>query len=402
MSGQVEVFLSSCANIMAKRDIGSMMRSLQIGLRWSSKVSGGAERVFADLSAALPEVGIGFTGAVAGPADLDVTTNGLIYAFAPENGRTTSRLRGARRKVMQLLDRQNPDLLASHFALYTAPILDRLSERPFYMHFHGPWALEMRVEGASKAGVLTMRSIERLVYRRADRVIVLSQAFGTLLHREYGIAEHRIRIVPGAVDLDRFTRKLGRREARQVLGWPTDRPILLSVRRLVNRMGLLQLVEAMASVRRHVPEVLLCIGGRGPLRPVLEQRVEQLGLTESVHFLGFLSEEALPLAYRAADLSVIPTAALEGFGLVAAESLAAGTPAIVTPVGGLPDVVNELSQSLIFRSGNPADLADGLAAALLGQVHLPDETECRAYAVKNFSRSLMASRIAAVYRETLD
>ena len=165
-------------------------------------------------------------------------------------------------------------------------------------------------------------------------------------------------------------------------------------------MGLQQLLEALPSIRNRVPDVLLYLAGNGPIRQELQQRVESLGLNNSVCLLGFLPDEVLPYAYRAADLSVpVPTNALEGFGLVAAESLAAGTPAMVTPIGGLPEVVKELSANLIFRSGNPVDLADGLIAALLGHTRLPTEADCRNYAVDKFSRSLMASRVAAVYRE---
>jgi len=310
-----------------------------------------------------------------------------------------ARLRGARKTISRLLDEQKPDLLASHFALYTVPILDRLSDRPFIMHFHGPWALESSREGAGPMVAFAKRRLERTVYRRADRAIVLSQAFAILLHREYGISIDRIRIVPGAVDLDRFAPLHNRSTARQLLGWPMDRPILLSVRRLVKRMGLEHLITALASVRKRVPEVLLYVGGTGPIRPLLEQQAKVLGLEENVKFLGFLSEDLLPLTYRAADLSVVPTANLEGFGLVAAESLAAGTAAMVTPIGGLPEVVKGLSEDLIFRSPAPEDLAEGLTAALLGQTRLPTEAECRLHAVKNFSRELMASRVAAVYRE---
>jgi glycosyltransferase involved in cell wall biosynthesis len=373
--------------------------SFQIGQRWSSKVFGGSDRVFTDLAATLPGQGIGFTGVVTGPSDLNLETDGLVYSFAPESAGTMARLRSARKKMICLLAEKKPDLLASHFAFYTVPILDRLSERPFIMHFHGPWAMESRVEGATALAVFPKYRLERAVYDRADHAIVLSQAFAALLHKEYGFAEEKISIIPGSVDLDRFAPVHSRAAARDLLQWPKDRPILFSARRLVRRMGLQQLLQALPSIRSRVPDVLLYLAGNGPIRHQLQQTVDSLDLKENVRFLGFLPDAALPHAYRAADLSVVPTNALEGFGLVAAESLAAGTPAMVTPIGGLPEVVKELSENLIFRSGDPVELADGLIAALLGHTRLPTETDCRHYAVERFSRSLMASRVAAVYRE---
>lgn len=375
------------------------MKTCQIGLRWSSKVSGGAERIFSELAAGLPEMKIQFVGAVAGRPELRAESDGLIRSFAPEDSGTWTRLLGARRVLTSMLQEEQPDVLASHFALYTLPILSKLAQQPFVMHFHGPWAMESGVEGGRALSVFAKRQIEHMVYSRADRAIVLSESFAALLHGRYGIPRERIRIVPGAVDLDRFNVVQTRKEARDFLGWPNDRPILFSVRRLVHRMGLQQLIDALPSVRQRVPDVLLLLAGTGPLRSDLEQRVKELDLGQSVRFLGFISEELLPLAYRGADLSVVPTLALEGFGLVAAESLASGTPAMVTPVGGLPEVVQELSEGLLFRSGGSSDLAEGLIRALLGRDRLPSDIECRAYAEARFSRKLMASRVAEVYRD---
>ena len=177
-----------------------------------------------------PGSGHWFHGSCSGASpDLEVQTKGLIYAFAPEQSSTVARLRGVRKTVNRLLSEQKPDILASHFAFYTAPILPRLRERPFFMHFHGPWALELEVEGASKFATGIRRRIERSVYDRAYRMIVLSKAFAQLLCKEYEIPEDRIRIVPGSVDLDRFAPIVRIREAaRGSLGWPSDRPILFA------------------------------------------------------------------------------------------------------------------------------------------------------------------------------
>ena len=61
-----------------------------------------------------------------------------------------------------------------------------------------------------------------------------------------------------------------------------------------------------------------------------------------MRLLGFVAEEDLPWLYRACDISIVPSVALEGFGLPTIESLAAGTPVLVTPIGGLPETVSEL------------------------------------------------------------
>jgi glycogen synthase len=97
----------------------------------------------------------------------------------------------------------------------------------------------------------------------------------------------------------------------------------------------------------------------------------------------------------------VPTIALEGFGLVAAEAMATGTPSMVTPVGGLPEIVGGLSHNLIFSGTKTTDIAEGLIGALAGFTKLPTRSQCREYIRNNFSSHLMALRTAHVYRELI-
>ena len=376
-----------------------ILNTLQIGMRWFGSGSGGLDRVFFDLANALPEHGIQVRGLVVQPANVAGLTAGRIGAFAKDRASLPRRLLGARRAVGAFVKAGNVDLVAAHFALYMSAALGRIGDIPLVAHFHGPWGQESRVEGQGGLAVAIKKAIEQRVYRRADRFIVLSEAFADLLIRQYGIEPSSIRIVPGSVDLERFNVSLSRNEARAALGWPTDRPILLSIRRLAARMGLDRLIAAMMVVVRTQPDALLCIAGQGPQEAALRKQIAENGLENHVRLLGFLSDDALPLAYRAADINVVPTAALEGFGLTAAEALAAGTPSMVTPVGGLPEVVADLSPSLVFASCDTKDLAGGLIAALRGQVVLPNSPQCRAYAEERFATWLAAARTAAVYRE---
>jgi glycosyltransferase involved in cell wall biosynthesis len=166
-------------------------------------------------------------------------------------------------------------------------------------------------------------------------------------------------------------------------------------------MGLESLIEAIKEVRGRVPEILLLIGGRGRLSKELSARVLSLGLEEHVRFLGFVSDEQLPLAYRAADLTVVPTMALEGFGLIAAESLAAGTPTLVTPVGGLPEVVRDLSPALVLPGTGIRSLAEGIGAALTGELSLPSEDTCQNYSRSRYDWPVIAARVREVYEEAL-
>ena len=376
-----------------------MLRALQIGCVWPSEHGGGGDRVFADLARYLPGQGVGLEALVAGAAAVDGPMAATLSSFGEVSDGTRARWFGARRAIASRVASGEFDLAASHFALYASAAADWLRRLPHVVHFHGPWAAESRQEGAGRLSSFAKWSIERVVYRSADRFIVLSQAFAALAARDYGVPAGQIRVVPGSADLARFQVAVSRPEARAMLGWPADRRVIVSVRRLVHRTGVDRLIEAMPAIAAGHPDAALYVGGTGPLLPALRQRVHDLGLDSRVTFLGFVPDEQLPLVYRAADLNVMPTTALEGFGLTVVEAMAAGTPSMVTPIGGLPEIVAPLAPDLVLRSAEVPEIARGVVDALAGRLWLPGEHECRAFAAGHYSADLMASRVAAVYEE---
>jgi glycosyltransferase involved in cell wall biosynthesis len=102
-----------------------------------------------------------------------------------------------------------------------------------------------------------------------------------------------------------------------------------------------------------------------------------------VRLLGFVPDDDLPYAYRAADLTIVPTIALEGFGLIVAESFAAGTPCLVTSGTG------------------SAAIAAGVTAALTGAVSMPTAAACLDFARRNYDWSVIAERTRLVYEEAV-
>lgn len=290
-------------------------------------------------------------------------------------------------------------MATSHFACYGYPALSTLRPIPHVVHFHGPWAQEAHYQGARRWTTHLKRFVERKVYSSADRYITLSNVFADLLIRDYGVDESKVRVIPGGINTAEWNCRADVSEARQQLNWPQDRPIILCVRRLVRRMGIEKLLDAAKLVIARNPDALFLVVGSGPLRDELLQQIESLELHEHVRLLGYLSDEKLPLAYRAADLSIVPSQSLEGFGLVVIESLAAGTPALVTPVGGLPEAVQALDIGLILNGISSGLMADRITALLSGKDHLPSQSACQAFAQANFDWSTIGPRITEVYRE---
>jgi len=377
------------------------VHTLQVGQAWFPEESGGLNRYYTDLVRHLPGVGVDVTGLVTGSDQVADISHGAVHAFSEGNASLPARLRRVRAHTRTALVEQPDGLVVAHFALYAAPSLDLIRRRPLVMHFHGPWAEESRVEGAGALAVRAKRYLEMAVYRRAVRFIVLSRAFAVLLEESYGVEPERIRVIPGGVEVDRFAAPVTRDEARECLGWPDDRPIVLVVRRLVRRMGLEDLIASVRHARAKVPDLLVLIAGSGPLAAELEARRDEEDVADATRLLGFVPDDLLPLAYRAADLSLVPSLALEGFGLIVAESLAAGTPVVVTDVGGLPEAVEGLWPAGVIRERGPRALAAAMADALRGAVPVPTAAACTAYARERFSWPAVAGRVKSVYAEAL-
>lgn len=375
------------------------MDTLQLGKGWFPEQSGGLNRYYHGLLQNLPVEGVGVRGLVAGSDQVSSSSDGTVNSFAPSKSGLASRWRGVRTGFRQLFERNPRSLVVSHFALYAAPCLDLIPRDRFVVHFHGPWADESRAEGANLFVAAAKRGLEQRVYNRAARFIVLSQAFARILAERHAVNPDRIRVIPGGVNSERFSVTETREEARGRLDWPTDRPILFVVRRLVRRMGLENLIDAVKQARTRVPDLLVLIAGSGPMARELEERCVVQGVERNVRLLGYLHDDLLPLAYRAADLSIVPSVALEGFGLIVAESLAAGTPVLVTGVGGLPETLEGLSPQCIVREVGTDALGSAIADAFRGGMTLPTAAECSAHARNRFDWRQVVRKVRETYAE---
>jgi glycosyltransferase involved in cell wall biosynthesis len=215
------------------------------------------------------------------------------------------------------------------------------------------------------------------------------------------LADRSIEVVPLGVDLDRFAFEGDPRRTRQALDLPVDRPILLCVRRLVPRMGLERLLDAMAEVRHARPDVLLLIAGSGFLADALAERIRQRGLEGQVRMLGYVSEAELPGLYRTADLCVMPSIALEGFGLSTIEALSCGTPVLGTRVGATPEVLEPISPDLLCREASVEALHERLLWWLDGRLSPELREACRQHAARYYSHRAVAAHLARVFAATL-
>jgi glycosyltransferase involved in cell wall biosynthesis len=208
------------------------------------------------------------------------------------------------------------------------------------------------------------KSIEQKVLKRSDQIVVLSEYTRKKLEQTYGLSSSKVSVIPGGVDLERFRPPTDKARIRARLDLPEDKLILFTVRNLVPRMGLENLISAFEIAQNGRRDLLLVIGGEGPLEPALNEQTRQCGVEEFVQFVGYIPDEDLPSYYQMADLFILPTKELEGFGLVTVEALASGLPVLGTPVGGTREVLTKLGPDHLFADSTPESMATGILKAL--------------------------------------
>jgi len=296
------------------------------------------------------------------------------YAVSRNNAASffLSTLKNTKRAWASLVREDPPDVIVVHQALPGLAILHRSGKAPLAYVCLSLAHEEFEARNsppASKWGRLwyhcqsrARQWTERAVMRRARRIIVLSDFIRKSVEACHRVESGRIRIIPGGADVGRFYPVPDRKLVRAALGLREEEFILFTVRNLEPRMGLQALIQAMAHARGTIPNLRLLIGGSGLLQPMLEAQVKTLGLEDCVRLLGFVPEALLPDYYRAADLFVLPTTHLEGFGLVTIEALASGTPVFGTQVGATDEILRNLDPALLSARTDPEALAAGISA----------------------------------------
>ncbi len=237
----------------------------------------------------------------------------------------------------------------------------------------------------------------------AKRIIVRSDFSKKEIHQYYGkVDDKKIVKIPLCVNTKRFSFADNPLTIRERLGLPLNRPILLTVRRLVARMGLENLLVATKEVAKQIPDVLLLMGGKGYLENHLLAQIRKLQLEQNVRLLGFIPEGKLPMYYQAADLFVLPTVDLEGFGLATIEALSCGTPVIATPIGANPEVVGPLGKEFICDNATPEALAVRIIWFIRQGVNIELRNRCRSYCESNFTIKKVVDHLEQILSEALD
>lgn len=215
-----------------------------------------------------------------------------------------------------------------------------------------------RFGGDGRAGPWLGDALERLTAPLARAVVFNSHTSAAQVAARRVVPARKVRIIGNALppEAPPMTAET-RANFRADLGLDAASFAWLNVGSLHAQKNQLALVEALARHRDTHPTARLLIAGAGPLEAAVRERVTALGLTGSVTLLGLRRD--VPALLQAVDGFVL-SSRWEGLPNVVMEALAAGTPTLATPVGGVDELVEDGVSGWLARSPDAADLCDAL------------------------------------------
>lgn len=295
------------------------------------------------------------------------------YALPPKVGMTVAPLLlalGARAALQRVRDEGfDFDVIDAHYYYpdgVAAALLSRWFDRPLTITARGS-------DINLIARFAMPRRLMRWAAKQASACIGVSAALVEAM-RNAGLPDDRLLTLRNGVDLSRFHPQ-DPVATRAKLGLHGS-PLLLSVGNLIPLKGHDLCIAAMALVRRSYPEARLVIVGAGPERERLQAQAAALGIGDAVVLAGTVPHGALADWYSAADLLLLASSR-EGWPNVLLESMACGTPALATRVGGTPEIITGPAAGALFVERSAEAIAVAVAMAL---ARPPDREAVRRHA----------------------
>jgi glycosyltransferase involved in cell wall biosynthesis len=254
------------------------------------------------------------------------------------------------RAVRTAVRRLRPDIIHAHWWMPGGWFASR-QQVPYLVTCHGS---DIRL---LERGNL-VRQAARRVFRRAARVTTVSEFLARDIVRLLPEVAPLVVVTPMPVDVTSFLK--GAAEPKAVP------PRILYAGNLVPTKGVDVLLHAAAELSRRQVEYQLKVMGQGPAQPALQSLASQLGIGSRVTWSPFVPQASMPAEYGASTVTVLPTrGSAEGLGLTLVEALLAGSAAVGTPAGGIPEVVRHEETGLLARDGDAEDWADQIQRLLV-------------------------------------
>lgn len=306
------------------------------------------------------------------------------------------------------------DLIHAHYWMsgMAGLALKEAWDVPMVQMFHTLGLMKNRIAGKGEYEGDYRISGERKVLKGTEMVVAATEAELTQLQWLYEIKKEKIRVVPPGVNLRRFY-PIPRDEAVENLDVDGKHRTILFVGRIEPLKGIETLLRAIGVMRDHggLERHDICLSviggdaaeneeGMSEEMARLQDLRKELGLDNSVTFLGKRSQDMLPYYYSMAEMVVMPSH-YESFGMVALEAMACGSPVVASQVGGLAYLIQDGVTGYHVPDQNPELLADRLLMILDDdELHQRLSQQAADYA-KGYAWDKIAYQILGVYEESI-
>jgi len=276
------------------------------------------------------------------------------------------------RRLDQVIASEAPDIIHAHSPVLNAIPALRAGRRhglPVIYEVRALWEDAAQSFGVRGGGLRyrSTRCAETYALRRVDAVVTICEG----LRNEFvarGIRADQITVVPNAVDPAAFAgARLPDRQLAAQLGL-AGKTVLAFFGSFYFYEGLHILLRAVPELRRRRPEIAVVLAGGGPEEKNLLRLADELGLEDSVRFVGYLPQEELRRYYDLADLLVFPRIPMRLTELVTPlkplEAMAQERIVVASNVGGHRELIRDRETGYLFPAGEPRALVEGVLAAL--------------------------------------
>jgi len=199
----------------------------------------------------------------------------------------------------------------------------------------------------------------RRLYQAPAAIITTSQGISELVHQRLGVPSERLHAIPTGVDLADFAPRPPDSSLAAHLKLPAGTFVFGTISVLRSWKGHLYLLDALQELRQAGLNAILIIVGDGPYRPVIEEKITELGLGEEVRLVGH--QDAVPEWLALMDAFVLASYANEGVPQALLQALALGKPVVATRTGGIPEVIVPEETGLLAPPRDSRALAQAMS-----------------------------------------
>jgi len=242
-------------------------------------------------------------------------------------------------------------------------------------------------------------AVDRVTAPWAHRVVFNSRAIIPFALSKEGVKPEQVEYIPNGIELDSTSRPDAGPVMRSQLGIPIDAKVVGCVARLYPQKGHVHLLDAFSEVVKHVPAAVLLVVGDGPLRPELERRAAERGITQYTKFLGNRSD--LRDLLECMDLYV-QSSLWEGMSIALMQAMLRGLPVVATEVDGTLEIVENGKTGFLVQPGDSHGLAKSILSALSHRDETNQVAERGAELIRReFSVEKMVNSFDDMYRRLL-